>query len=96
MSTLGLESLAERRRQAKAIMMFRVCYNLTDIPVSLFTPVAHYGDHAQDSFLIPYCRTDKFKNSFTLTGTIIWNRLTIEERSSGSLEAFRRKICKEN
>ena len=96
MKTLGWESLADRRWQARAIMMFRICNNLIDIQVSLFTPVTHYGHRSQDSFPIPYCRTDKFKNSFIPTGTKIWDSLIIEERSGGSLEAFKRKLSKEN
>ena len=96
MKTLGWESLAEQQWQAKAIVMFRICINIIDISVSLFTPVAHYGHCSQDSFLIPHCRTEKFKDSFIPTGTKIWNSLKIEERSCKSLAAFRRKLFKEN
>ena len=48
MKTLGWESLAEQQWQAKALMMFRTCNILIDIPVSLFTPAVHYGHHSQD------------------------------------------------
>ena len=95
-STIRWESLAEQQWQAKTIMMFRICNNLIYIPASPLTPVAHYGHHWRDSFPIPYYRADKFKNSFIPTGTKIWNGLTIEERSSGSLEASKRKLCKDN
>ena len=69
--TLGWDSLAERRWQAKAILMYKICNNLIDIPVSLFTPVAYYGHRSQACFLVLYCRIDNFKNSFIPTGSKI-------------------------
>ena len=68
----------------KAIMMFRICNNLIDILVSLFTPVAHYGHRSQNSFLIPYFRTDKLKNSCIPTGTKFGIEISSSLSSSSS------------
>ena len=37
--TLGWESLAERRKKSKIIMMYKIDNNLSDIPKNVFKPV---------------------------------------------------------
>ena len=87
-NTIGYENLAERRWQATAIMMYKICNNLIDIPVSLFTLVAYYRHRSQACVLVPYCRKGDFKNSFITSETKLWKGLLTEDRSIGSLEAF--------
>ena len=43
MSQLGWESLAERQKKAKTIMMFKMCNNLIDTPVMYFHLQIHMG-----------------------------------------------------
>ena len=94
MSQLGWESLAERRKKAKAIMMFKICKNLIDIPVTYFTPANPYGRRSEQVFTIPYCRTDTFKYSFVPAGAKIWNCLTPDVRSLGSVDALKLQLEK--
>ena len=96
MKALAWESLVERRWQAKAIMMYKICNNLIDMPVSLFTSVGYYGNHSQACFIVPYCRTDHFNNLFIPSGTKSWNGLPMKDRSIGSLDAFKIKLRKAN
>lgn len=94
MNQLGWESLAERRKKAKAVMMFKICKNLIDIPVSYFTPVHPHGRRSEQVFAIPYCRTDTFKFSFVPTGAKVWNNLKPNIRSLGSVDALKLQLEK--
>ena len=94
MSQLGWESLAERRKKAKTIMMFKICKNLIDIPVTYFTPANPHGRRSEQVFTIPYCRTDTFKYSFVPAGAKIWNCLTPDVRSLGSVDALKLQLEK--
>ena len=94
MNQLGWESLAERRKKAKIIMMFKICKDLVDIPVKYFTPANPHGCRSEQVFTIPYCRMDTFKYSFVPAGANIWHCLTPDIRSLLSEDALKLQLEK--
>ena len=95
MSRLGWETLAERRRKAKAIMMFKINNSLIDIPRTLFKPTTSHGRRSNACFEVPFCRTNSFMNSFVPSAIRIWNGLAPHIRSEKSIESLKRELNKE-
>ena len=95
MSRLGWETLAERRRKAKAIMMFKINNSLIDIPRTLFKPTTSHGCRSNACFEVPFCRTNSFMNSFVPSAIRIWNGLAPHIRSEKSIESLKRELNKE-
>ena len=60
---LNWPTLQERRAQAKATMMYRIVYQLIDIPSTLLIPtISRRGNNT--TFLVPYARTTLYQKSF--------------------------------
>ena len=80
-------TLQERRTQAKIYMMYRIVYNLVDIPVSYLTATILVRGHNM-RFLVPYART-AYQRSFFLETNRIWNSLPQPVVSCPALDSFR-------
>ena len=90
--TLGWESLAERRKKSKIIMMYKIDNNLIDIPKTLFKPVNPHGRRSNMIFHVPYCNSDTFRFSFIPSATNIWNSLAENIRNQNSLDSLKRAL----
>ena len=68
---LGWQSLQRRRSNSKLIMVYRIVYGLVDIPAaSFFLPTALNTQGHSLCFLIPYCWTYNYTNSFFPSGIL--------------------------
>ena len=63
---------------------------------NLFAPKTTTYDlrDAKGKLLLPKPRTDYLKRSFSYSGTLLWNNLTEEVRTSTSLDLFKRSTNK--
>ena len=66
-------TLQERRAQAKATMMYRIVYNLVDIPHTFLTPTVALRGHSS-RYIVPFTRTGVYRQSFFPDSIRIWNR----------------------
>ena len=90
-SQLNWPTLQERRAQAKATMMYRIVYQLIDIPSTLLVPtISPRGNNI--TFLVPYARTTLYQKSFFPDGIRIWNALPSEAVSAPSIDSFKSRI----
>ena len=93
-NTLGWETLEQRRKQAKAVMMFRITNNLVDIDIpSYIVPQGATTRGHNKRFVQPYCRTNIMRDSFFPSGILIWNSLPVSLATAPSLEAFKSGIA---
>ena len=91
LNKLQWTTLQERRAQAKAVMMYRVVYQLIDIPSYLLVPaISPRGNNI--TFLVPYARTLILQKSFFPDGIRIWNSLLSEAVTAPSIDSFRIQI----
>ena len=63
---LGWEPLYQRKTNFKLVMVYRITYGLIDIPAPLYLHPSALStrDHTL-RYMIPYCRTDVYRNSFS-------------------------------
>ena len=87
--------LAERRKKVKAIMVFKVNNSLIDIPRTLFESINSHGCRSNACFEVPFCRTNKFMNSFVPSAIRIWNGFAPHIRNKKSIESLKRELNKE-
>ena len=77
LNQLQWSTLQERRAQAKAVMMYRVVYQLIDIPLYILVPIiSSRGNNI--TFLVPYARTLMYQKAFFPDTIRIWNSLPSE------------------
>ena len=94
-SRLGWETLAERRSNAKATMVFKINNSLIDIPRTMFNPTTPHGCRSNACFEVPFCRTNTFMNTFFPSAIRIWNGLAPHFRNKKSIESLKRELYKE-
>ena len=92
LTTLGWNTLQERRAQAKAVMMYRIVNNLVDIPRTYLIPAATTCRGHSLKFLVPYARTSSYQQSFFPDSIRIWNSLPQPVISCNSLESFKGEL----
>ena len=97
LNQLGWSSLAEMRKQQKAIMMYKIVHGLAPSYLTdMFTE--QKGSKIYDlresklSLEIPPARTSLFRNCFAFTGALTWNALPEHIKEQSSVSAFKRKI----
>ena len=88
---LGRESLQQRRKQAKAIVMYRIVYRLVAIPTVVLIPTMSIRGNL---FLIPYARTVTYQKSFFPDTIRIWNALDANTKTCTSLDQFKSEVQK--
>ena len=88
---LNWPTLQERRAQAKATMMYRIVYQMIDIPSTILVPtISPRGNNI--TFLVPFARTLTYQKSFFPDGIRIWNSLPSEAVSKTSIDSFKSQI----
>ena len=80
-------TLQERRAQAKRYMMYRIVYNLVDIPASHLKPTISVRGHNM-RHIVPYARTLAYQRSFFLDIIRIWNSLPQSVVNCPTLDSF--------
>ena len=87
---LGLSSLPERRHQARLQMMFKIRYNLVDIPWSSYlTPLSTSTRGHSSRFTISHTRIATYASSYFPRTIRDWNQLTVDPAAYSSLDAFK-------
>ena len=87
---LGWQSMQNRRSNAKVVMVYRITFGLVDIPAaSFFHPTSLNTRGHSLRYLVPYCRTDTYSNSFFPSGIRLWNQLPEDLVTAPSLVAFK-------
>ena len=95
MKERGLESLKERRKKARATMMYKIRHNLVDINFNdHFTrPKTSTSTRGHNEKLqIPFSRTNPRKNSFFIEEIKIWNSLPPSAIYSSNLHTFEKLL----
>ena len=87
---LQLEPLQARRKASKVTMMYRIINDLVDInaPSGLIAPVGRTTRGHQAKLLVPFARTDTYRQSFFPSAIRLWNTLNPESVAASSLQAF--------
>ena len=84
-------TLQEQRAQAKICMMYRIVYNLVDIPASHLMPTISVRGHSM-RFLVPYARSLVYQRSFFPDTIRIWNSLPQPVVSCPTLDSFKGEV----
>ena len=73
---LGWQSLQNRRSNAKVVMFNRITYGLVDKPATSFFYATSNNTRGHSlRYLVPYCHTETYSNSFFPSGICLWNQL---------------------
>ena len=93
-STLQWESLQERRARARVVVFHKIQYSLVAIPMTLFqhTPSTITTRGAPKKFVVPFCRTQAYKNTFIPTVPVLWNSLPPSVATVTDPDSFRRSL----
>jgi hypothetical protein len=92
LQTLQWPTLAERRARIKATMMYRIVNGLVAIPpTEQHTSTTTARGHTA-RFIVPYARTQLYRNSFFPDTIQIWNGLPQPFVESTSLETFKQGV----
>ena len=92
---LQWETLEERRRKARLTMFYKILLCIVAIPLPVVVvqkPRPRPGYPHQ--FMIPYCRTEAYKNSFFPNTISHWNKLPPSTASQTSLSLFQADLKK--
>ena len=83
-------TLQRRRKEAKAVMMYRIVNGLVAIPANEHLIPASNRTRGHDTrYLQPHTRVQAYKHSFIPSGIRIWNGLPKNLIEKPSLESFR-------
>ena len=83
-------SLQQRRSDAKLVMMYRITYNLIDIPAAAYLHPSGLTTRGHSlRYFTPYCRTDTYRYSFFQWGIRLWNQLPEHLVTVSTLECFK-------
>ena len=93
-STLQWESLQERRARARVVIFHKIQYSLVAILITLFqhTPSIITTRGALKKFVVPFCRTQAYKNTFIPTAPVLWNSLPPSVATVTDPDSFRRSL----
>ena len=94
---LGWVTLANRRSQHKAIMMYKVLNGaapsyLRDLFQTYSTISSYSLRNSDTNVLLPKPKTEYLKKSFKFSGAKLWNELPNEIKLENSLTSFKRKV----
>lgn len=100
-SELGWSSLAHNRKVQKAIMMYKIVNGyspsyLSEMFEKQFGSTIYNLRSSDRNVQIPNVRTECYKRSFAVSGSLLWNSLPIELKEEKSLSKFKTKIKKHN
>lgn len=94
---VGWDTLANRRKDAKIVLMFKLINDLTPQYLSDLIPpqvqiTTHYPLRNRTHFRVPLARTQLNKNSFIPATLRQWNALDPDLRNCRTLPTFKTKI----
>ena len=90
---LEWETLKERRRVAKLVMMYRIINESIDLQIPNYIHCATTASRCnQNRFIIPYTRINAFKHSFFPSAVRMWNSLPQHHIDAPTVEGFKRAI----
>ena len=84
-------SLQEHRAQAKVNMMYRIVYQLVDVPTTNLIPISSIRGHRLN-YLVPYTRTQIYQRSFLPDTIRLWNSLPQSVVSCPTINSFKREV----
>ena len=84
-------TLQERRAQAKVTMMYRIVYQLVDVPTTYLIPISSIRGHGLN-YLVPYARTQIYQRSFFPDTIRLWNSLPQSVVSCPTIDSFKREV----
>lgn len=93
MADLNWETLAERRAKAQVTLLYKITYELVDIPCRVYLTPQQTTSRGHDlRFFLPYCRTVTYKQSFFPTASRLWNQLPAQLVNIPDPEVFKRDL----
>ena len=94
MQQLGWSTLEERRKQARAVTMYRIVHGQIAIPAPVYLTPSMQSTRGRGSrFCIPAGCVDTFRHSFFPVTIRIWNSLPSDVVMSPSLEVFKSRLA---
>ena len=86
----GWETLAERRKTKRLILMYKIIKNETpsylyDLLPSLVNDVSNYNLRNNTNYDLPFCRLCSYETSSFPSNPKLWNDLNIETRNIPTL-----------
>jgi len=94
LQNLQWASLQQRRHNAKVVMMYRIVYNLIQIPSQPYLflqPMTRTRGHIQ-RYLVPHSRLILHQGSFFPSTIRLWNRLDASVVAANSIEDFKSRL----
>ena len=97
---LGLESLADRRLSRKLILFYKIINGLApsylshNLPPQRGEEDAGAGRRIRPPFVEPFCRTERYHDSFFPFCISEWNKLDVRIRNLPSVSSFKNAILK--
>ena len=95
----GLETLADRRKQHKLILYYKMINKLVpNYLCDLVPPPSgencnyQLRSQAQNKLTVPYARTCRYANYFVINTTKSWNNLDMDVRHAQSINVFKSKL----
>ena len=88
---LGWKPLYQGRANFKLVMLYCITYGLIDIqgpPLYLHPSALSTRGHTLP-YMIPYCRTDVYRNSFFPSANKLWNQLPLTIVAAPTLDDFK-------
>ena len=89
---LGWKPLYQRRANFKLVMVYRITYGLIDIPAPLYLSTRGHTLR----YMIPYCRTDVYRNSFFPSAIRLWNQLPETIVAAPTLDDFKMGLASQD
>ena len=84
-------TLQEHRAQAKFTMMYRIVYQLVDVPTTYLVPISSMRGHGLH-FLVAYARTQIYQRSFFPDTIRLWHSLPHSVVSCPTIDSFKREV----
>ena len=94
LNELSLETLKNRRKQAKLATLYRATHSLIDIPTAPLEPVNRGTRGHSRRFLLPSRRIKCYQDSFFPSTIGLWNDLPQEIVDKSSLDSFKTALAK--
>lgn len=99
-SETGWNTLDERRKMKKLILLYRIINNeapsyLSDLLPNTVGVYTQYNLRNSSNFEIPFARLCSYDNSFFPSTLKLWNELPLHVRNSSSLVQFKNSVRKE-
>ena len=86
-----------RRANFKLVMVYRITYGLIDIPAPLYLHPSALSTRGHTlRYMIPYCRTDIYRNSFFPSAIRLWNQLPETVVAAPTLDDFKMGLASQD